>query len=542
MHEQNPTSKNPEAGKTAIELQRERSREAAREQYQKINWSEYHSVLGDDSSALRFYAKNDDERHQIVRMYCPEFDTPVIVRIPEMPANEKMQERITQWEHIQEQVMLDETTLWVLGEIGVRYNRRQPMTLEGPPAVSKTFATWVFSAIIGQPYYRLSFSAGTKESNIIGSRVSDQKEIILPTVMRLLKSAGVSRQVEWRKKLIADGKEDKLTSADRDLIIVYDNLIELLESKALDDEEVLDAAKALMSQINLELLIKSEYTWKDSPAVEIIEWGGILALDEPNTVDNTSVLEVLLPLLEVNTVSFSVSGFRPPVVRSPDAFIVMAQNPPAVSGRSYLSDAWQSRNETVVLPNVTPEYVENILKFKMVGDDPDVRVNGKLIKGRRGVETPQKSYFESLPADKVNVVCKSIATLHVSLSEMVSKGLIGRTKKNGGSYVFDQRDVSALVDAMIAGINRTAEETPNGGLEEPAEINWGNVVREALREVYLSGVFGDEKTPSDYKIVYDYIDSMPLWNMLKPKNQAGHNYMGPGASAKVSGNEVVPEW
>ncbi len=521
-----------------------RNRQQAKEQYVQINWDEYKSVVGGENAPLRFFVNKNNPKDTLVRIMYPGSEYPVVVRIPEAKTNPDLEAMTQYWFEIETKVMLDETTLWLLGEIASRYNRRQPLILEGMPAVSKTFVTWVFACIVGQPYDRLSFSAGSKEQHIQGSRTPDVKIKVRTDLERLLDSKAVTKKIQR----IEYKDEEKRTPVETDILLYHETLRELLKNPEVNEEEIYFTCELLQSVLNVKLLVESQYAWQDTNAVKILEGGGILALDEINTVEDIAVTEVLLPALEVNNQTIPMPKARGKhVTRHPDAMIIIAQNPISVAGRNALTDAFESRCEKVIVPNITEEYISNVLTFFMTGNDPTSRINGRLIKGRENVPTSQRKHLEFMP--KRDLVIQAISTIHVKIAEMVTKQVIGRNKRDGGSYVFDQRDIAAILDAMQATIEREFVKDTATGLE-PVDIDWIHVVKKSLKQVYVSCLPGDETT-GDYQRVNDFIENQPIWNMMKTVNTAptatgtataSFSSAGTPLAEDANAGGIVPDW
>lgn len=508
-----------------------------KEQYLKIDWSRYETVYGNEDTPLKFLLAKDNEKDALVRILFPGSEYPVVVRIPEENVHPDLANLTEFWFNIENKVMLDETTLWLLGEIGSRYNRRQPMILEGMPAVSKTFVTWVFACIVGQPYDRLSFSAGSKETEIRGGRTPDVVRKIRPDLDRVMNSVALKKRVEKLNKK----PEEQRSPAENDFLLYHEVILELIAKADADQQELFYTAELMQAIINISLIVETQLGWKDTNFSKILEHGGICALDEINTVADMRVVEIILPSIEVNNTNIPMPDARGAnIKKNPDAMIIAAQNPPSVGGRSPLTDAFESRCQKVIVPNITEEYIQNVLTFFMTGNDPDIRINGKLMKGRKDVPTPQREFLENMP--KRDLVIKAIAKLHVAIAEMVNKQVIGRNKREGGSYVVDQRDISAMLDSMIGTINRDmVKDTPTG--IEAVDIDWVYVVKKALRECYVACLPGDETT-GDYQKVNDLIEQQPIWNII---NRAQNNvpvYVDPSIKIEtdVATGGEVPEW
>ena len=95
-----------------------------REQFNKIDFSKYvEEKPGSKEAPIRFLKNKENENDRILRVIYPGSEYPVVVKIPEksdLPS--ELAESIQTWEDIENKVMLDETTLWVLSNILVRYN------------------------------------------------------------------------------------------------------------------------------------------------------------------------------------------------------------------------------------------------------------------------------------------------------------------------------------------------------------------------------------------------------------------------------------
>jgi len=500
----------------------ESTKKFLREQFDKIKITNYEAEKpGTENDAIRFLKSKDNPEDRIVRILYPGSEYPVIIQIPEkagLPAD--LAESIQTWEDIQHQVMMDETTLWVIANLAARYNRKQPVVLEGPPAVTKTFGTWVFACIIEQPYHRVSFSAGTRADDLFGSRTPDITQRVRNDIKRLLESVAVSTHINSRKNALKkleergeDTSEQYITLESQ--ISLFETLKQMLDAEEIDEEQVLYAALMLQELPGMTQLVhETQFSWQDSRLTKILKYGGVLALDELNVAD-PEVVEALLAVLEVNTrrIPMPEARLEGTLTQHPNAFAVAAQNPPNVGGgRSELSRATQSRTEFVELPGVTESYVENVLRFFMSGIESDFLVNGKMMKGRKGVETEYHKYFKQAPS--LELIIKTIAQVHISFDKMVNAGEIGRkSKRDGGSYVFDQRDVTAIVSAIACTIETSyVVDTPTG--LDYAEIDWEDVIKRALEQVYLTGML-DFKDDSDRERAEAVIDGLPLWGRLR---------------------------
>jgi MoxR-like ATPase len=477
-----------------------------REHYHKIDWGKYEAVGGNENSPIRFYAAKDNATDRLVRVLHPDSDLPVVVRIPEAVQHEELKKLVSTWEKNEHKIMLDNTTLYVVAEILVRYNQRQPLIVEGPPAVSKTFGSWVAATVIGVPYARINFSADTKEAAFLGAKSPENKRKVRLDISKFVNSKAVARITEEYTKIPEQQRSDK----QRDFLLYMDLVKDFLKDGE-SAEEIFYAVELLQSAMpGAKLIYESQYEWKDAVPLLVFQHGGFIDLDELNRVGDTRVTDALLALLEVANNKIAINGRDEHVIRHPDAFIMATQNPDVAN----LPDAMESRFQKLVLPPITQEYVENILNYFMTGNGPDLRINGKVLPGQRGVMTDQRPFLENMP--KRELVVKAIARFHVAVTEMVNTGAIRKTKKDGGSYVFDQRDISALLDAMIATLTRREVKEVGDKLVpiETGDISWEYVVKEAVRQVYVRCLPGDE-TKGDYKKVNDLLEQQPIWNALK---------------------------
>lgn len=492
------------------------SEEYIRSHFRSIDFSQYEAESGTESSPIRYYRHKEQPEKRLLRLIAPGMEFPMVVTLPEKTNNPELRGMIETWENIQNRVMLDTTALTVLYRMAERYEQRQPLILEGPPGVSKTFLTWVFACMVEAPYHRLSFSSGTREGQILGSRSTKQITTSVMSTYDLIRFPLFQNEFRAAERT----PEDRRSERHQTLINCLDSLIYLEEAGV----PVTDAGYILTLQMlesalgkNVELIHTAEYTFDDSMLVKIVEHGGVVALDEMNVPVDPAVVEALLPLFEVNNPLLPMPSEREKghARKHRHLWTVIAQNPPKYAGRHLLSGPMESRHHKEMLGEITEEYVKNILNFFIRGNDPNVRINGKQYQGRQDVQTRYRS-LEVMP--QLDRAISAIAKVFVKLNEWVDNGDIGRLKKEGGAYMFDQRDVASMLDTMLTILQRQMVDEKTGELIaiKPEDIHWGHIVKEAMTLVFLNCVTGDENDrESDYYKVMTLINTLSLWNDLK---------------------------
>jgi hypothetical protein len=425
-----------------------------------------------------------------------------LVPVHEKPTDPILLEHWWDWDKVKEGVSLDGDTLEILASLANRYNTRQSFLLEGPPAVSKTFAIWVFASLVGLPYLRVPFAPDTKMSSIVGgNRPGQERKLYAGSIPDFLGKKYVRDQM---------ARDTELAAVVNDIQERYQNNQDSTKpySKITDDELMWVASRV---QLNSPYEVVDN-PWRESLTIYFYEHGGIIAFDEPNIVLDTSLHDGLQPLVEASTWRCPVTG-RPQgdAIRHRDMCVFLAQNPMAVGNRKDLSQPIKSRGEYKVLSALTKEYIVHVLDFFMKGIEVDyLRTKHKRTtqyKGRKNVSTKFRQYFEKLPF--VDDLILNLANFHMIMVGLVDAHQIGTLARNGGNYIFDQRDIAAFLNSMVSAMNHyRTERLPDGSLA--AITDWEYVIREAIYGRYIEGL-----QEPDRQRVEAVLDQLPLWDAIR---------------------------
>ncbi len=488
---------------------------------------------GSDNDPIRYYI--DTRTHdRYVRLLSPDNGFPLIIQLPKPCKEERVSDSIKTWEKINNEVMLDPISMKLLIEILSRFARtkRQPLFIEGPPAVSKTFLIWVAACILEMPYVRVTFSGSSTESTFIGGPQPNTEFRLNLTLQEVLGSSAVTKVVS---RIEGKAVSDRTTKEQEQIEIVgiiKDNLTNNIPTVKMKVD-----IQMLENLFGISIIDRSNYVWKDHPMIWAVEAGGLVALDEPNLA-NTKIFEVLLSFLDINTTEIHVSGNRPgPVIKHKDSIIVGAQNPPKVKGRQILPGSTLSRVDHIILPPITGEFVRNLLEFFIYGRDPKMLINGSMRSGRTNVPTNFRQ-LEMVPL--IDGIIKTITDIFVTIIGLIDNHEIGTSVSEGGNYEFDQRKIYRLLEAILSFARNQSFSEHNSRLEyEP--VHWSKAIKEAMRKTFLSGMSGSETT-GDYARVKAIIDNNPLWKLLDKQRPGIPSYVGGNMSGWVSGETFTPDF
>lgn len=523
-----------------------------------------------ESSPIQYFRHKENVNKRILRIISPfEGQPDALVELPEKPNDPYLRQMISTWKDIQHIVMMDQEMLELVWQMADGYETRQPMIVQGPPARSKTFAAWVFSCMLETPYARMNCSSGTRESYLLGSVWPSKEKVGLfeikqvltnPVVLdKIIRYENAIKETEGKKRPLSFDEEDNIASFltnIRTLLTLDDptgkyfdeklhDLLSQIEGNdipsgkaKLDDPRVIMAYSIISDQTGLELVGDTKYDFVDSDLVRAYEGGGMVVLDELNTINDDGVQNALIPMFEAKNTSMRISSQRnpPEATRNNNFWSIVTINPAATGGRRLLNDPTVSRHLPVDLGPVTDEYVENIVNYFLTGNDPDIRIKGKLYKGRKDVKTPYRP-LEAIPYK--DLVVKAITEVHTTVTDWVGKD-IGLAKREGGFYVFDQRKVTAVLDLMLKYYNKKFAET-GGKLSTSTDTDWSGILNSALRQVYAAGVKGEVMDPeSDRSKVYNLIEGLPIWDLL---DQAAGAKSSPLQDVTTSrGRAKKPSW
>lgn len=445
------------------------------------------------NGAVVFY-KNKEKPNQRFVLICG-----VLVEVLPNSDDEQVKHHTWDWKEVGKGVMLDESTLLLLRDIALRYNRKQPMIIEGPPAVSKTFAIWVFSSLINAPYVRIQFSSGTKPRALQGGKAfSNEKTLKRSSITEFLQSTALA--------LIAQDNAyvEKLRT----------KLLRILSERgeaAIDQHDLEDLADIA----GLEAFETKTIDWEDTELIWGLQHGAIIALDEPNLPEDSATVEALNSVTEVTTGKLYIAGRNEPVENA-GAFFVRAQNPENVRGRKPTSDAVKSRHEARTVSPMSQQFIIDLMRFFIKGQEPSARIENISYQGRHEIKTRYRGLLEKMPM--LDEVIKALAHFHMAMVSLTEKRKIGLKSKDGGSYVFDQRKIVALLDALMVIANGGVLVSTASGLEPIIKPNgngnWSYALRSAITQVYLDGV-----QPVDKATVASLMEKLPVWPRLAKYDQ-----------------------
>jgi hypothetical protein len=517
--------------------------EFIRRHFEKIDFSKYEMEPGGENLAIAYYTSKEDPQDRLLRVIWPDSDYPIVFPVERTTTDEKLRSLTKTWAEKQKNVMIDEDFLDIVCEIFSRAIMGQTHILEGQPGVSKSYAAEAAAAMAEVACVRVSYSSGTRESLFTGKTVAEQKRKLSLPIERILSFPTVTKRFAYIK---AEWEESKsMTASDRDFITALSTIYELKNAGYSEDELVLAVESLSVSMGGIGLVASADRVWADSDALYVYQHGGWAIHDEPNTVEDTGVLNKLLPFAEVKTDRVSIGPERTQgevVYRHSSYHCILTQNPPGTISRSALPEPLTSRSQTTEVPPLSSGRIKAFFTFFITGNDPELRIKNRVMKGRQNVQTDYRR-LESMP--KLSTVIPALTDFHLKIVDMKKKGEIGRKKTDGGNYEFDQRDIEALLDAMIGFLNRrNVVENPNGTITEKDSVDWIEVIKSSLKQVYLSGLQGTE-SEGDLKKVNDFINGLPLWQILEASQKGGKNgtpdwvvMSGLGAKVSKQGNVV----
>jgi hypothetical protein len=403
------------------------------------------------------------------------------------------------------------------------YNNRQSFLIEGPPAVSKTFAIWVFASLVGLPYKRVPFSPGTKRTDVLGgNRPGEQRKLKAGTLQKFFKEKPIlfHKQRDTAYAAFVDEVEaDFLQKGIRPTV----NTIEWIADQA----GVREPFK----------IIKNP--WYEPDTIYLIENGGLIALDEPNVVEDTSFFDGIQQLIEPDTWIIDIPN-RPKgggkAKRHENMFVVLAQNPVNVGNRNEHSIPVKSRTEWRTKGPITREYIMSVLEFFTKGVEGDyirTEANGtkKKYRGRKNVDTKFRPYFEHLPF--LDSIIAGLTEFHMTMVGIVDAKQIGSHAREGGNYVFDQRDIAAFLNSMVAVMNGYyAEQMPDGSLRQTSD--WVSAIKRVMMRRYINGM----QVGEDQEKALAVLNGLPMWNEIERLQKTGSRS---GLNARVHSSVQVDE-
>ena len=134
-------------------------------------------------------------------------------------------------------------------------------------------------------------------------------------------------------------------------------------------------------------------------------------------------------------------------------------------------------------------------------------------------------------------VIKAIAGFHMKVLALVEgqdpTTRIGKNKREGGNYVFDQRRIFSVLRAIQMATRGWRVDTDNSG--NPQNIlDLEQIIKGALRDVYIDGM----TLGHDQDLVTEQLEGLPIWEHLR-------NILPPGikgvigAKSKVTNDGVI---
>lgn len=402
----------------------------------------------------------------------------------------ELEKLITSIEDMEKQVMFDQALVSLLLKIGERYSQNLGVTIIGPSGISKSFGAWVMSVVAGLPYYDTTFGPSTEADEILGGpalklkRLNGTLDYLLerPDLLRILDDPThpnhilISETVEEINKLYRNGQNPHFYRDNPNGEFLISNLF---------------------SQMNWPTpFIEGEVGWQDSELIKAIMQGCFVVIDEKNRIQEQGVLT---DIVDVTKKSFNVPGRPERVHKSPGAFVVATQNVDVYQGTFETPHHIQSRESTIVIGASTAQFYVNLYNFFIRGQNPEFVYEGKKYRGKNDIQTDFRGQLEKLPPKVLDQLIVNLAKLHMLLITMVEEKKLGKTKrKEGGNYVFDQRDIRTILGSVKHKLNRSES---NQNIED--------IVKEALYETYVEGV-----SLTDQPKVKQLIDDLPIWNIF----------------------------
>lgn len=414
-----------------------------------------------------------------------------IPRPPEGTFPPELQKLITAVEDMEKQVMFDSALLSLIVKIGERYVQGLGVTIIGPSGISKSFGAWVMSVVAGLPYYDTTFGPSTEADEILGSptlkekRLNGTMDIILndPELTEILntpdheKNKRLSHTVESIKSLYKEDSKFYLTPEGGFLMGKLFNTMDWPQP-----------------------FIEGEIGWQDSDLVIAIMQGCFVVIDEKNRAPNQNPLT---DLIDPTKTSLNIPGRSGRVYKSPTTFVVATQNVDSYQGTTETPHHIESRERAVVVGPSTVQFYVNLYNFFIRGQNPEFVSDGVKYRGKSDIETDFRGQLETLDPNVLDQLIVNLAKLHMLLISMAEEKKIGKQKrKEGGNYIFDQRDIRSI---LISVKNKLSGYSNTTDLE--------TIVKAALHENYVDGL-----SLSDQPKVKQLIDDLPIWNMFRAKD------------------------
>lgn len=432
---------------------------------------------------IKFYKNTNGER---VVSILDEYNVPV-------PNPEKfppeIRKDITDWSVAEKQVMLGEAELNLLIKIARRLAGAGNVVIEGPAAVSKSYVGgWIASALFGWPYFSTTFGPSTEGEDIFGGPTKLPPRFVEP-LGELLQRAEISGEsANENIKSIAQVLKQQLEIGGEEAVKVFD-VRRLSVALGLGPDG---------------LFLLDEIGWEDSALMTKIMQGYYVCMDELN---RTRFMNLLTDIFDPHRNTISIPGRKGAVDKS-RAFIVGTQNTSAYAGAEETPQHIASRERMVRVGENDLQFYKNLYGFFTKGDNPKFIHGGKEFCWKQDIKTDFRDQLEQLGDQRLGRVIAALSTLHMTLNGMVDQRQLGKVKKEGGNYVFDQRDIRSLLKSIkksLSGYAATAGE--NNDLKQVT--NWEIVIKEALYEVYADGA-----QMADQIVIRDLIDNMPIWDEL----------------------------
>lgn len=436
---------------------------------------------------IKFYTHKSHPESRMVMI----LDELPILLPPEGFFPPHVEANITRWEDAERQFMVSAEVMDLIIKVARRYTQHENAVITGPSAVSKSYvAGWIMSSLVGLPYYDATFGPGSETDEMLGAPAILPKRLTAGSVEAILNhplllDASDRADVKTLVERITQGQADNNNYAftprgETDIRRLF---------KILDWEDPYTVG---------------ELGWQDTDLITWYQIGAWLCIDEKNRAPSQSPLT---DLIDPTKRSFNVPGRTGRVMGSRGSFVVATQNVTAYADTEETPTHIESREKAITVgPNGLKFFVD-LYNFFIRGANPEFVYEGKKFQWKQDIQTPFRHTLEdSLSQPVLDKLIVELAKLHMTMITMTAEGKLGKKRrKEGGNYVFDQRDVRSI----LSSINKQLD----GYSGDPTDIQ--NIIRTSLYEGYVDGI-----ALSDMPVVRDLIDNMPIWKQLQPKGRA----------------------
>jgi hypothetical protein len=423
----------------------------------------------------------------------------------------EVQPDVTEWAEFERQTMFDSTSMHVLTEVTRLRNRgNSNVVLIGDMATAKSFFSWGESCLLGLPFYGTTFGTNTETDQILGMTTL-KPDYLLSPIPEILENPYIMQAVNDNPKLKP--------------------LVEKLREEYGKDPKVVPTLSLRLLASSLgwqpDIFIKQgEIGFEDSFLMKAIQRGYLVCIDEKN---RTAYQNALTDVLNADKTTIAIPERGAPILKHPRTFIIATENPPRVAGTEPTPEHIESRENAITLEKKDVQFYMNLYEFFIHGNNPEFIYEGRKYRHKQDLPTEFRGQLEQIDGKILLQLIPSLAKLHMTLISMVEQKRIGKSRKDPGNYVFDQRDVREILKSIRTALRGfSAKPNGQGGVEQQAD--WEQIIKTALYQQYKNPV-----NEGDKKVVQDLIDNMPIWDMFNTKGQPDWKGNSANIKAKPSG-------